>query len=81
MEGCVRAMTQEGQSAHKKGPSIMVMRRAIADYMRTEGCSCCRDIDGHEKAKKRLAKLLNVPQYDDGSGFDFYRFSTKEGFV
>ena len=71
----------ERQSARKKEPSIVVMRRAVADYMRTEGCSCCRDIEGHDKAKKRLAKLLNVPQYDDGSGFDFYRFSTKGGFV
>ena len=57
--------------------SIKVIRRAVADYMRTEGCDCCQDIDGHMKAKKRLAKLLSVPPYDDHSGYDFYRFSTK----
>lgn len=52
------------------------IRNAIADYMRTEGCSCCRDIAGHEKNKERIAKLLHVPKYKDGSGYDFNRFST-----
>jgi hypothetical protein len=53
------------------------VRRAVADYMRSEGCSCCRDNERHEKAEKRLAKLLEVPMYDDWSGYDFHRFSTR----
>ena len=57
--------------------NIKAIRRAVADYMRTEGCDCCQDSDGHNKAEKRLAKLLNVPPYDDHSGYDFSRFRTK----
>jgi hypothetical protein len=54
------------------------VRQAIADYMRSEGCSCCRDIEAHEENKKRLAELLDVPQYEDGSGYDFYQFVTEK---
>jgi hypothetical protein len=50
------------------------LRGAVADYMRSEGCDCCRDRDAHEIHTARLAKLLNVPKYDDGSGFDFARY-------
>lgn len=53
------------------------LRTAVADYMRAEGCSCCRDTEGHEKAKERIAKLLKVPRYSDGSGYDFSKFRTK----
>jgi len=42
--------------------------------MYSEGCSCCRDIEAHEVNKKRLAELLNVPLYSDGSGYDFSLF-------
>lgn len=52
------------------------IRNIIADYMTTEGCSCCRDMDGHERNKKRLAKVLDIPMYDDKSGYDFYQFAT-----
>lgn len=54
------------------------IRTAIANYMRSEGCSCCRDYDGHEKNKEVLAKLLNVPKYSDGSGYDFSKFRKEE---
>lgn len=53
------------------------VRQAIADYMYAEGCSCCRNIDAHREAAARLAGLLQVPKYSDGSGFDFYRFQSK----
>jgi len=53
-----------------------LIRAAIADYMESEGCSCCRIIDDHEAAKERLAKLLNVPKHADGSGYDFAQFRT-----
>ena len=50
------------------------LRRAVADYMRSEGCSCCSDYDGHREHKAVIAKLLNVPRYEDGSGYDFTRY-------
>lgn len=55
---------------------VKTIRKAVADYMYTEGCSCCRDIDGHKEAEKRLAKLLRVPKYKDGSGYDFTKFAS-----
>ena len=53
------------------------IRQAVADYMQSEGCSCCRDIDAHEKHAKRLAELLHVPRYSDGSGYEFSKFKSK----
>ncbi len=53
------------------------LRRALADYIMSEGCSCCRDKGAHEKAAARLAKLLRVPKYGDGSGFDFLKFKSR----
>ena len=54
-----------------------VLRNAVADYMRSEGCSCCRNEEKHDAAKAQLARLLHVPMYDDGSGYDFNKFSTE----
>ena len=52
------------------------IRAAIADYMQSEGCSCCQDYEAHKKHKKRLAKLLSVKPYSDGSGYDFTPYRT-----
>lgn len=65
----VRAIRQE---------LIRNVRRAFADYHAAEGCSCCRNIDAHERAAARLARFLEVPKYDDGSGHDFWRFRSPE---
>ena len=54
------------------------IRSAVADYMQSEGCSCCRDIDGHSKHQAELARLLKVPKYEDGSGYDFAKFRKKQ---
>jgi hypothetical protein len=56
---------------------IEKIREAFADYRRAEGCSCCRDIDSHEEAEKRLAKLLNPEPYDDGTGWDWNKYLSK----
>lgn len=57
---------------------IKAIRRAVADYMSSEGCSCCRDIDAHYRHAGELAKLLRVKKYSDGSGYDFTAYRTKE---
>lgn len=54
------------------------LREAIANYMYSEGCSCCRDDEAHELAASKLAALLDVPQYEDGSGYDFYQFRSEK---
>ena len=56
------------------------LRRAVADYIASEGCSCCRDNDAHAEATVRLGKLLRARKYEDGSGYDFWRYRTpREG--
>ena len=54
------------------------VRKALAAYMRAEGCSCCRNETAHAEAAARLAKLLRVPKYTDGSGYDFNKFYTED---
>lgn len=56
---------------------IKNIRQAVADYMSSEGCRCCQNIEAHERHAAVLAKLLHVPKYKDGSGYDFARFRTK----
>lgn len=56
--------------------NLAEIRRAVADYMRSEGCSCCRDTEAHEKHAAVLGKLLRVKKYDDGSGYDFSQYRT-----
>lgn len=53
------------------------IRQAIADYMQSEGCSCCQNVEAHREHKALLAKLLKVPPYSDGDGHDFNKFATK----
>ena len=55
---------------------IAKIRTALADYMVSEGCSCCEG-ESHGDDKEKLAKMLAVPQYDDGSGYDFYQFKSQ----
>lgn len=55
---------------------IEAIRKAVADYMSSEGCSCYRDIEGHENHAAKLAILLEVPMYDDASGYNFNQFSS-----
>ena len=54
------------------------IRENVANYMRSEGCSCCQDIDEHKQNKAKLAELLNVPPYSDNSGFDFSKFRSDD---
>ncbi len=57
---------------------LEVVRQAVADYMRSEGRSCCRDLADHERHAARLGELLRVPKYPDGSGHDFKPFRSRE---
>jgi uncharacterized protein (DUF779 family) len=50
------------------------IRQALADYMASEGCSCCQNSEAHHEAALRLGKLLDIPAYTDGSGIDFWKF-------
>jgi hypothetical protein len=50
------------------------LRTAVADYMHSEGCCCCRNQEAHERHEAVLGKLLKVPKYKDGSGYDFGKY-------
>lgn len=60
------------------GSLLAEIRRAVADYIKSEGCSCCQDRDAHKEASERLGKLLKVKKYSDGSGRDFYAYASKQ---
>jgi len=51
------------------------IRTAVADYMQTEGCSCCRGVD-HEKNQGVIGEMLGVERYDDDSGWNFSIYKT-----
>lgn len=70
-------MSRGAEADERKRAGMKKIRQAVADYMRAEGCSCCRNQDAHAEAKAVLAKLLNVPRYSDGSGYDFGKFRSK----
>jgi hypothetical protein len=75
LEYVLQSALTTAQEENKR--TIETIRIAVADYMRSEGCSCCRDIDAHEVNTKRLAELLNVSMYDDESGFNFAQFRSE----
>jgi len=58
--------------------SLIEIRKLLADYMFSEGCGCCQDDEAHAEAKEKLAKILEVPMYEDKSGYDFYKFTSKK---
>lgn len=60
------------------GSLLEEIRQAFADYNRAEGCDCCRNIEAHEKAENRLGKLLGAKPYDDGSGFHWSLYRSKQ---
>lgn len=61
----------------RKTININIIREAIANYMFSEGCSCCQGNDHNDHAKK-IAELLDVPMYDDGYGYNFNLYQTKQ---
>ena len=55
------------------------LRTAVADYMRSEGCSCCQDREAHKKHRARLGELLNVGSEDGWHDFTPFRSESREG--
>lgn len=53
------------------------IRTAVADYMSSEGCGCCCDGERHREHANQLGKILGIPKYSDGSGYDFSKYKTK----
>jgi len=63
----------ENKALHKtdvSGSLLSEIRRAVAEYLYSEGCGCC-SADNHSENGERLAVLLGVKKYEDGSGYDW----------
>lgn len=52
------------------------LREAVANYMQSEGCSCCQG-DDHKEHEAIIAKLLGVRKYSDGSWYNFGKYESK----
>jgi hypothetical protein len=58
---------------------LVEIRRAVADYMRSEGCPCMSK--EHKRAAERLGKLLGVKKFNDWY-YDFSQYgSIKTNFL
>jgi hypothetical protein len=73
-----KIVAKAGTTKSSRTVGLVAVRRAVADLMRYGGCGCCRNHDAHDKAVKRLGKLLKVPMYDDKSGYDFGKFQSEK---
>lgn len=60
---------------------LETIREAVADLIRSTGCGCCGNRERMAEAERILAGLLEVPMYDDGSGYRFLEFCSDEEFV
>ena len=76
--GYLRAEDSDWQKHVREAANKPEVREAVANYMYSEGCSCCRDDEAHELHSNKLAALLDVPRYDDDSGNNFFQFTTPE---
>lgn len=72
-----RLVARRREEEAKRVQDRQALRTAIAELIATEGCGCCSDYDKHEAAKAKLGRLLDVPMYSDGSGYDFNKFREK----
>jgi len=68
--------TYQHRMLKKNEELVQALREAAADYVYSEGDSCGEGGD-HDDDTAKLAILLNVDMYDDGSGYDFYKYSPK----
>lgn len=56
---------------------LIKIREAVANYIRTEGCSCCES-EEHPELREKIAELLHVTKYEDGSGYNFNQYASEE---
>ena len=47
------------------------VRIALTEYVRSEGCSCCRG-HNHDEHANQLGELLGYQQYKDSTQYDLY---------
>lgn len=60
-------------------PELREVRRLVADLLVFVEWHNCADMESLCVTEAALARLLKVPKYPDGSGFNFYKFRTRKG--
>lgn len=55
-----------------------ILRRQVADLLSSAGCGCCRDEEAFKQAKEELAFMLDVEPFEDNSGYNFYKYRSKD---
>lgn len=77
LDGTFHSGNIEGAFREGAYSVISEIRQAVAEYIHSEGCSCCRGAD-HGQHEEKLAILLSVEKYDDGNGYNWgkYRLET-----
>ena len=71
-------MANRNMNNKLKTINLLAVRKAVANYMQSEGCSCCQDTVNHDKHKTILARLLNIPMYKDKSGYNFAKYENEQ---
>jgi len=54
------------------------LRVAVADYMYSEGCSCCQNEELHREDTKLLGELLDVPKFAESDVPNFRMFRSRK---
>lgn len=55
-----------------EGELIASIREQVAKLYCAAGCDCCRSTEAWNAASEKLGELLGVPQFDDGSGVNWW---------
>jgi len=69
-EFCVSLFNEKDIEISALKEKITAIKKAILTYRHSEGCDCCEGTT-HEDDRDYLAKILDVPMYEDKSGYDW----------
>jgi hypothetical protein len=72
----VSCTVSQGNAEDQPNLQLIEIRTAVADYIKTEGCDCCRDSEPHKEALDKIAVLLDMDRYSDDSGVDYGKYVT-----
>lgn len=51
------------------------LRVLFSNYVTSEGHSCCELQPQHNNNLEKICELLDIPKYEDNSGYDTYKYS------
>lgn len=69
---------KEAKKINDKSAFIAELRTLFADYAASGGCGCCANLDKQEQAMNKISSLLQIEPYEDGSGFNIYKYQSNK---